>query len=702
MNDIAIPLNNNLTDLKEAIKLINEKILTEVNVNQNNLNNVVSKLKLNIENIEKNIVFMIKNYDTNVLKNIDKNNQTKEMVDGIINSYPYMIKYINNKFLTLIDIIEMLNKMKDGKKYNNKVRKLISSDDEESEHETASDTVLKYIDKEFYKLEDNKLCYIVSENYGLKYIPSDLQTDEIIFYSLKYFPEDIKYVNNNFQITENIKLAIKENPLMIKFVKPELLTTQLIMYTLKKDINTFKYISKEFHTQEIIDFIVDNNMFLFTYFDKKFINLKLCVKIIKNDAGYLKDIPDEFKTYDICKIALKHGGILCDVPKELIDQNLIDNISDIKNNVKYIPIEFYNENIILILLNNNILKKVPINKLTKPIIIKALKKDIDVFKMFSLDVISKIISFDDIKNIVYTNPNIIKLIPFEMQNEDICFPLLDIDFDLINYINPKYVNNVSILLKINKCKSLEQVPFIYQTEQILDYAFKLNNKNIIYIKNGDYLVKHKLCIIIYEKFEQCIICHENKKYYLKYTCGHPVCIECKPDECYYRCLQTKIKTEVKINEETHENNSDNDSVNSKCSNIIRRYESKSKKAPDSDSESEIIQRDDSPVPINPDSPIPISDFNPSLLRPRFVVSTRHGYNRGLIRTPQRYSDDECPVPQVQSRRSVQGTQTQLRGIAPVQNLSESEEEEECVPSKICEIDMKTLYINTYYDLNNIE
>ncbi len=110
----------------------------------------------------------------------------------------------------------------------------------------------------------------------------------------------------------------------------------------------------------------------------------------------------------------------------------------------------------------------------------------------------------------------------------------------IQFMDLDYQTYELCLLAVkNKPTTRYKLILLYiKSEFHTDELIKLNNdKYDYYIKNPKYLIENKIFKkIIKKKIEQCIICHEIKKYYFQYECGHLSCFDCKIENCYYNCV----------------------------------------------------------------------------------------------------------------------------------------------------------------------
>ncbi len=108
----------------------------------------------------------------------------------------------------------------------------------------------------------------------------------------------------------------------------------------------------------------------------------------------------------------------------------------------------------------------------------------------------------------------------------------------IKYMNLDYQTYELCLLAVKNCKEqlLINIKSQFHTDELIEIEKIKNKFSRKFIKNPIYLIDKNIPEeIIKKEIEQCIICHEIKKYYFQYECGHISCFDCKLYKCYYNC-----------------------------------------------------------------------------------------------------------------------------------------------------------------------
>ncbi len=150
--------------------------------------------------------------------------------------------------------------------------------------------------------------------------------------------------------------------------------------------------------------------------------------------------------------------------------------------------------------------------------------------------------FDDPFNIQYVREDLLTydLWKIALEHNGMSIKYMDLDYQtyelcLLAVKNKQIIPDESILIYI-------------KSEFHTDELIKLNNDKYsnYYIKNPKYLIDKKISKIINKKIDPCVICHELKKYYFEYECGHLSCFDCKLKNCYYNCIDKPFGKNLKV------------------------------------------------------------------------------------------------------------------------------------------------------------
>ncbi len=252
--------------------------------------------------------------------------------------------------------------------------------------------------------------------------------------------------------------------------------------------------------------------------------------------------------------------------------DVMKTISSIINNIevisfifyyyflKYYVIVFQNENIIR---NNTFLFKYLKNPSLEIAILAcySLPSNVKYINRYNLDEFDKHLIYKYAINKSCNSLKFIKNQPLDI----ILYAIINYPYDIVfeGIENKTYdIYKISVECGI----SLKHVPTEFITKEICylnDYRdlkfilpeyydlniIKKHFKKNVYIYND--LININFIdlfdIIIENKFEECVICNSDKKYFLKYNCNHPICVDClinqikfKYKTCYYRCYESLI------------------------------------------------------------------------------------------------------------------------------------------------------------------
>ncbi len=114
----------------------------------------------------------------------------------------------------------------------------------------------------------------------------------------------------------------------------------------------------------------------------------------------------------------------------------------------------------------------------------------------------------------------------------------------IKYMDLDYQTYELCLLAVKNCKErlLVNIKSEFHTDELIEIELEKCGFNEQYIKNPKYLIDKNIPEeIIKKEIEPCLICHEIKKYYFQYECGHLSCFDCKTKHCYYNCTRRILK-----------------------------------------------------------------------------------------------------------------------------------------------------------------
>ncbi len=275
------------------------------------------------------------------------------------------------------------------------------------------------------------------------------------------------------------------------------------------------------------DYALDENVFKFI---KK---IKLINDFYNNQSNIeevLKDCPDMIffvkeQTEELCKIAVSNYGL---------------SLQYVKNQTN---------DICKLAILNNVYSFNYIQNKTYDLCKYAIQQNIEIFRcvnkklqttelcMLSLIYNNKI-SYDPF-NIQYVREDLLTydLWKIALKNNGLSLKFMELDYQTYELCL------LAVKNKPKKCREtlLLKIKSEFHTNELIDIELKTYSFNKQFIKNPTYLIDKKISDkIIKKEIGNCAICHEIKKYYFQYECGHLSCFECKLKQCYYNCNDKHI------------------------------------------------------------------------------------------------------------------------------------------------------------------
>lgn len=163
------------------------------------------------------------------------------------------------------------------------------------------------------KQEYYKLCLqSVSENgWNMKYIPQEIQTQELCDMAVKSICWGYKYCLEKFKTYENSFSAVKRNGQIIEYVPKRLIDYEMCMAAAKSRYTCLHLIPKEFITKE------------------------MCYEAVKATGENVKGVPDEFMSSELGWLAITSPA----------PSNPSSDMAG--SNVQYIPAKYLTKEIIV-------------------------------------------------------------------------------------------------------------------------------------------------------------------------------------------------------------------------------------------------------------------------------------------------------------------------------------------------------------------
>lgn len=178
----------------------------------------------------------------------------------------------------------------------------------------------KFLDIDFYTEVYKK------NKKSLKFVPTDVITEEFGKMVVEDDPDNIKYVPYSIQNSRMCSKAVKHNPNNITWINKELLTEDICVDSIL-NIENFKYIPNNLVNQKLCDIIIESDPNMISSIPDRFKTKEICKKALKN-AYNIRFVPDEFKTLKSCIESLKTGDTI-----EFIPKNMRKDVFEILSNV---------------------------------------------------------------------------------------------------------------------------------------------------------------------------------------------------------------------------------------------------------------------------------------------------------------------------------------------------------------------------------
>ncbi len=340
---------------------------------------------------------------------------------------------------------------------------------------------------------------------------------------------------------------------------PEHLITEKICLDAMNDENNFKYIPEHFKTDNLYLTGLSSNTYIFKYMPEYLKTEDICKNILTRNGSMLKYVPEKIKTIDLCITA-----ITCDTRSiKYISENLKTEeyyLKFIHMNgyiFQYIPIEFQTRNICQYIIGYShelmkyIVPKENDKTFYEEMAYYALCQNVNNLKF--LEYQTEEICLHAINSGKYLNTLIFSDY-IKNLTENICITLLKQDNDFLYSIKKrikitfKIYKIVFLNNRLNKKHYEEMIQELTKDEIKTLFQLAIEEKKYYlcfnYIPPTEILLE--LNIVINKKCDECVICHENKQFYVNYLCGHEICLDCgkKYSLCYYRCSRNTILTSV--------------------------------------------------------------------------------------------------------------------------------------------------------------
>ena len=227
-------------------------------------------------------------YDTLITEeNKDTFEQTPESVLESVMNWGPSIGYVNDEFITF-ELCSKAIENHDGAICSIKPN-LLSKED-------------------YYKL---CLQSVTENGWNMKYIPQEIQTQELCDAAVKSICWGYKYCLEKFKTYENSFSAVKRNGQIIEYVPKKLIDAEMCMAAAKSRYTCLNLIPKQFITKE------------------------LCYEAVKANGENVKGVPDEFMSSELGWLAITSPA----------PSNPSSDMAG--SNVQYIPAKYLTKEIIV-------------------------------------------------------------------------------------------------------------------------------------------------------------------------------------------------------------------------------------------------------------------------------------------------------------------------------------------------------------------
>lgn len=237
--------------------------------------------------------------------------------------------------------------------------------------------------------------------------------------------------------------------------------------------NSFKNIPQENQTEAMCLAAINNNSDAFQYVAERNKSNEVCLAAVKMNGNLLKDVPDKNKNREMCLIA---------IDTILSNRKIYFALSEnVESGIKYVPIEFFTEEICLKIVNKDglLLNDIPIELRSREVCTAALKKNILSIEYIPVEVFNAELAL----SLVQENGSLLKYIPEEMRSEKICISALRSNASAIIFVPKSILTEEICLLVVEKNGNLlRNIPDEMHSEKICIAAVRNNASAFKYIK----------------------------------------------------------------------------------------------------------------------------------------------------------------------------------------------------------------------------
>lgn len=148
---------------------------------------------------------------------------------------------------------------------------------------------------------------------------------------------------------EELERDLARGELVLKQNNPPAKTFEYWRDRVSENYRNLKLVPKEFKTEELCLLALEKTYHALPFVNQDLITHELCEKLVTKDGFAIGEIPDEFITQSLCFTAAESGTMLRFIPEEFYFEELI--ISVFKNgknepDIKDVPLEFITKNLL--------------------------------------------------------------------------------------------------------------------------------------------------------------------------------------------------------------------------------------------------------------------------------------------------------------------------------------------------------------------